>query len=229
MLKPAAILAASGTLGGVSLYYSGGGDPTGQAPDLGAYLVEVGVVFPEAAIRAALPEGVEPTPGFTGGIAVHGDKAPWAASSGHVWLDVQTEDGPARYLLVASASQDNKDGSKLTQGALGFHGTSEGDILHVMTWPDAVSSLELFVRAEPVACSHGREADTDVRTVSFTGAPAAREAPSITGWCRMEAEAAVARVTAPPGHPLRPFIPSQVLWAEIMIPPGPGMAALAAR
>ncbi len=229
MLRSAAILAVSGGLGGISLYYSGDADSAGVAPNLGAYVVEVGVVFPEAAVRAALPDGVEPTPGFTGGIAIQGGDSPWSDTSGHVWLDVQTDQGPVRYRLGASASTGNQDDSVVQRGLLGVHGNSQGDVVHVMAWPDAVSSLELVVRAESGGCELGSEIGASIQIVSLVETPTPSDTSSMTSWCRAQAEVAVARVTAPPGHPLRPFTAVQVLWAEIMTLAGTDRSAFDTR
>ena len=226
MLKPIAILTVSGTVGGVGLYYEGGGGPAAPELHLDPYLVEVGVAFSEAAVRAALPQGVEPAPGFTGGIAVYGGQEGPAGpphSASYVWLDVEASEGPARYRLKGFTSEVYED---ISTAAL--HAAVSGvayelggnDVLHVLTWPDPVSGLELVIRPSPEACSPVLEAQKLLVNDPASEGLGMIVMPIPAGWCATEAEVAVVRVTAPPGHPLRPFVPQEVLWAEIAGPVG---------
>lgn len=227
MLKPIGILAVSGTLGGVGLYYEGGGGPIAPKPHLDPYLVEVGVAFPEAAVRAALPEGLAPAPGFTGGIAVYGGQEGHAAlphAAGYVWLDVEASDGPTRYRLKSFTSEVYEDNTAaaLDAAALGVaHELGGSDILHVVTWPDRVSGLELVVRPLSADCLPVSRPQNLMVDDPAAGDLGMIVMPVLARWCAAEAEVAVARVTAPPSHPLRPFVPHKVLWAEIARPVGP--------
>lgn len=226
MLKPIAILTVSGTLGGVGLYYEGGGRPAAPEPLLAPYLVEVGVVFPEAAVRAALPQGIEPAPGFTGGIAVYGGQEGHAGlphAAGYVWLDVEAGEGLTRYRLKGFTSEAYEDTSTAALDASSTRLLSElgrRDILHVVTWPDQVSGLELVVSPSSEPCSPVSRAQNLIAEDPATEGQGMIVMPVLAGWCVTEAEVAVARITAPPGHPLRPFVPQQVLWAEIARPVG---------
>jgi hypothetical protein len=65
----------------------------------------IGVTLDEAAVRAALPEGLEPTEGITGGYNIYlsgGGYDHPAYSRAYVWVDLAGYDspsGPARYVL----------------------------------------------------------------------------------------------------------------------------------
>ncbi len=71
----------------------------------------VGITLDEAAVRAALPKGLEPADGITGGINVYrsgGGDGVAAYSRSYVWADVKGFDsvngGLARYILWAATS-----------------------------------------------------------------------------------------------------------------------------
>ena len=66
--------AVPGLLGGLGLLMDRPASPSTPLTDplASGYMVEAGVAFPETAVRAALPAGLEPAPGATGGIAIYG-------------------------------------------------------------------------------------------------------------------------------------------------------------
>jgi hypothetical protein len=234
MLKVAAVLAVPGALAGGGVYYYQG-SPVGPETHLGAYVVEVGVAFPEAAVRAALPQGLSPVPGSTGGIAIYGGEEGWAASphsTGHIWLDVldDTRGGHARYLLKDFTSElyedDTTDAISLAAPPEA-HRMGDDGVLHVLAWPDRVSELELVVRQSSENCAQPSAAEGNLLAPSLDGTLGVVPAAAVLDWCKMEAEVAWASVSAPFGHALRPFVPQQVLWAEIATPLGERMPNVA--
>ena len=225
MLRSAAFVAIPGALGALGLFHQGQGEPVGREPRLAAYAIKVGVTFPEAAVREALPEGFEPAPGFTGGIAVAAVPEDWPGSplsTGYVWLDVTTGGASARYALIDFVAEAYRETSPvaLTAAALSEVHESENGILHVITWPDRVSGLEVVVSPQAEACAPGPAGQDAVLTSHPDGSLGVIQGPVGTDWCIAEAEVAWANITAPPGHVLRPFVPQHVLWAQIAVPPG---------
>ncbi len=84
--------------------------------------VFVGVVWDESAIRGALPSGVMPVPGMTGGINIY------QVAQGHVigpyqsaylWVDVEGYDAapgmPARWMLAGIYGPDPKTATALSK------------------------------------------------------------------------------------------------------------------
>lgn len=227
MLKSLALLAIPGALGGVGFLYSPLAAPSPPSSHPSAYAVEVGVAFDEAAVRAALPEGLEPAPGFTGGVAVYGGEEGWALSpltTGHVWIDVVEEGGgaAARYMLTSFASERHGAGTPipLDLAALGeTHEIREGGDLHVQAWPDPSATLELVVKPSASDCAdQARARPARLLTSGPGGSLGVIHMPAALDWCAVEAEAGWVGVTAPFGHPLRPFVPRQVLWARVATP-----------
>lgn len=230
MLKAAVVLGVPGVLGGIGLMYNGQGMPTGPEPPIGAYLAEVGVAFPEGAVRAALPEGLEPAPGFTGGIAIYGGQEGWAGSpfsAGYVWVDAEASGTPVRYLLKDPVSERYEDSPADVIPAVALsevHDPKDG-VLQVTARPDRVSGLELVVRPSSETCIPGAEKG-ELLTSGPDGRLDAIQAPAVDDWCLVEADVAWAGVVAPFGHMLRPFVAHQVLWAQIATPPQEGMPDL---
>jgi hypothetical protein len=227
MLKSIALLAIPGALGGVGLLFGPDTAPSPPSSHLSAYAVEVGVAFDEAAVRAALPDGLEPALGFTGGVAVYGGEEGWALSpltTGHVWIDVVEEGSgvAARYMLTGFASERPDGGTPIPTdvAALGeTHELSDDGDLHVQAWPDRATTLELVVRPKAADCAdHVMGGSGRLLTSGPGGSLGVIHMPAALDWCAVEAEAGWVSVTAPFGHVLRPFVPQQVLWAQLATP-----------
>lgn len=234
MLKTAAIVAIPSVLGGVGLLFSPGEMLTRQSPYQSAYAVEVGMVFDERAVRGALPKGFKPAPGFTGGIAIYGGDEGWALSpmsTGHVWIDVveKASGSAARYMLTSFASEGAEGRSTIPSDVATLGETHELDddgFLHILAWPDRVSTLELVVKPSTGPCTARDSAERqDLLTSGPGGSLGVIHMPAALDWCDMEADVGWASVTAPFGHVLRPFVPQQVLWAQIAQPLDAGLSA----
>jgi hypothetical protein len=115
-MKAAAVIAVSSVMGGAGLLYGPEGPSSPWSPYERAYAVEVGVVFEEAAVRNALPAGLDPAPGLTGGIAVYGGEEGLALSplsTGHVWIDTVEEvsGATARYMVTGFTTDSSERAS----------------------------------------------------------------------------------------------------------------------
>jgi hypothetical protein len=227
MLKVAAVFAVPGALAGGGAYFYQGSS-VGLAPQLAAYVIEVGAVFPEAAVRAVLPEGLSPVPDFTGGISIYGGDEGWATPprlSGHIWLDVldDARGVQARYLLKDFTSELYEDDTTEANSLAvppEAHQLGDDGVLHVLAWPDRVSELELVVRQSAKDCAQPSAAGGNLLVSEPDGTLGVVPSAAVLGWCRRKAEVAWVSVSAPIGHALRPFVPQQVLWAEITRPSG---------
>lgn len=228
MSKLVAALAVPGALGGLGLLYEGSGSPTPPVaadPFRSGYVVEVGVAFPEEAVRAALPAGLEPAPGFTGGIAVYGGDEGWALSplaTGYVWVDVAAvEDGaPSRFLIQGFVTGDRGGASPIPADIATLGETHElrpNGVFHATAWPDRGSLLDLEVRVDAAACSDGLSPAGGHVIIQRPGESlGVVHMPVILDLC--EAEALSARIEAPSGHALSPFEPQRVIWAGVGTP-----------
>lgn len=238
MVKIASILVVPSALGGIGLLYGLYEPPSEPSRYQEAYVVEVGVTFDEVAIRGALPEGLEPTPGYTGGIAIYGGDEGWALSplsTGYVWIDVTGLDeaggGPARYMVMGFASERPEEASpsSLTFAGAGSAEALPGDnTLHAAASPDLASILELSVRPVTETCKSGLGAKGgSLLTSSPGGGLGVIHVPVVLDFC--EAEAVLARVSAPSDHVLGPFTPERVLWAGVATPLRWAMPELTAK
>ena len=226
MTRIATVLAVPGLLGGAGLFYDGTGSPPRAAADplSGGYVVEVGVAFPEAAVRAALPAGLAPAPGFTGGIAVYGGDEGWALSPlamGYVWVDVAGADGaPSRFMVQGFATEGRGGASPIPADLAAFGETHElgpDGHLSATAWPDRGSALDLEVRVDAASCRDGLSpAGGRVLVEGPDGSLGVIHMPVILDLC--EAEALSARIEAPSSHVLGPFEPERVIWAGVGTP-----------
>jgi hypothetical protein len=128
----------------------------------------------------------------------------------------------------ASENYERASPIPLDVAALGeAHDLGDDGVLHVLAWPDRVSTLELVVRpssedcVDRVTASHG-----DLLTSGPGGSLGVIHMPAALDWCEVEAEAGWVSVTAPFGHMLRPFVPQQVLWAQIATPDSESVSEL---
>lgn len=226
MLKAVAVVVVPGVISGAGLLLGPDHQTENRVAQPAAYAVEVGVSFDEAVVRAALPVGLDPAPGFTGGIAVYGGEEGWALSpltTGHVWLDVVEASGaPARYMLTGFASENLGGGATLPLDVAMLGETyevREDGELRIQAWPDRATTLELVVRPSSTDClDHAPAAEGRLLTSGPGGSLGVVHMPAALDWCAVEAEAGWVSVTAPFGHVLRPFVPQQVLWAQVATP-----------
>jgi len=103
-----AALAAALCVAGASA--AGAGSPYPEPPYMiaKADLISVAITLDEDAVRDALPEGVEPVDGITGGINIYRSRNGYGLgpySAGYVWVDIEGFDSPdgtkGRWILKA--------------------------------------------------------------------------------------------------------------------------------
>ncbi len=235
MPKFVIVLAVPGVVAGLSLLNAWDVPGHEHSAEPEVRLIEIGLAFDGDAVRAALPQGLEPAEGLTGGVAVYfvtDGQTVAPQSSGYVWIDVKH--GPrARYMLRSFLSEVTIAGSderserlraslvadRLGSGAVDGVAEATRYALAVTSGP---ARLDLVVDPAPGACSVGTTPLTEYLFAS--GADGGLELlrnPFTTGWC--EAHVTAAGATAPIGDVLEPFAPERVLWAGVATPLGSAM------
>ena len=225
MLKSAAFLVVPGAMGGLGLLYDPGSFPNGQPVWEKAHLVEVGVVFDEEAVRAALPSGLEPNQRFTGGIAIYSDPGNQDIAlpdGGYVWIDVDYQAG-ARYIVRSLTDAGSPPSLAIDPDKSVTHHVSEvtGDgLLRADVMAGREGSLELVVQPILNTCQTGLQS---LSQLTFASDPDGhlRIAPNqIAGaWC--DADVVSADVIAATDDALGTLAPKQILWAGVAVPLGP--------
>lgn len=247
MLKYVIVLAMPGVIAGLTLLH--GWDAAGQdlAADGEVRLIEIGLALDAAAVRAALPQGLEPADGFTGGVAVYfvaDGPTIVPQSSGYVWVDVKYGHS-ARYILrsfhsevTAEAAGERSDalvaslatgpaalvasGGSGNEARNGIRDEAAGSTRYVVAVTSGPARLDVVVDPVPGACSTEIVALTHYLFAS--GADGGLEVlgdPFAADWC--EAHVASVGVTAPVRDVLGLFAPEQVLWAGVATPLGSAM------
>ena len=225
MLKSAAFLVVPGAMGGLGLLYDPGSFPGGQPVWEKAHLVEVGVVFDEEAVRAALPPSLEPSQGFTGGIGIYsspGDQDNALPDGGYVWIDVDYQTGTryiVRSLSEAGAHPDIATDPDKLVAHLAAEETSDG-LLRADIMAGSEGGLDLIVQPILNTCQTGLEALSQ-RTFASGLKGRLQTAPNqiVETWC--DADVVSADVTALPHDVLSTLEPKQILWAGVAVPLGP--------
>jgi hypothetical protein len=149
MLKTSVFLVVAGALGGLSLLYNPSPYSFRPLQHRGSQLVEVGVAFDEAAVRALLPEGLTPASGFTGGFALYKTDDQSAAAgtpSGYIWFDVSYR-GTARYIVTSFVAGDQTNESLILAEAT--LDESDPDLLHGIVGPQGIGG-SLRVAQSPI-------------------------------------------------------------------------------
>lgn len=215
-----------GLLGGLGLLMDRPASPSTPLTDplASGYMVEVGVAFPEAAVRAALPTGFEPAPGATGGIAIYGGGEGWALSplaTGYVWVDVEGPDGMSGRFMVDGFTTKGRDGpSPIPAGLSDFGETHElapDGRLSATAWPERGSVIDLEILLDLATCREGLSpAGGEVLVQGSDGGLGALHMPVVMDRC--EATPLSAHIEAPRGHPLSGLRPERVTWAGVGTP-----------
>jgi hypothetical protein len=191
----------------------------------GSHLVEVGVAFDEAAVRALLPEGLTPARGFTGGFALYktdDQSAAAATPSGYIWFDVSYR-GTARYIVRSFVAGEQTNEPLILAEATPDE--SDPDLLHHIVGSQAFRGLELVVKATPESCRAGMaEVSAQVFVLGRDGSLGVAQSPIIADWC--EAEVHFVRMMAEPEEALDGLVPLRVLWAGVARPLGAPLPSL---
>jgi hypothetical protein len=196
-------------------------------------LIEIGLTFDREAVRAALPDGLEPAEGFTGGVAVYfvaDGPIIVPQSAGYVWVDVKYGHN-ARYILRSFHSEATTQGAgersdalvaslaagSVTPAAPG--GEAAGATRYAVAVTSDPARLDVVIDPVPEACSPQIVGLSQYLFAS--GTDAGLEVPGgpfAADWC--EAHVASVGVTAPVRSVLGPFEPERILWAGVATPLG---------
>jgi hypothetical protein len=228
MLKTAALVAVPGALGGLGLLYESEAGPPGSLQYPAMHLVEVGVAFDEADVRALLPEGLIPVTGFTGGLALYTSDHPASghmSAGGYLWIDVDYR-GTARYVVRSFAATDPSGETPTLIKATPDE--SAPDLLQALAGSEEIGGLELSVGSALNSCRTGpAEVSPQVFASGPDGSLRVAPTPIIAAWC--QADARSVRVMPGTEHALPGLEPERVLWAMVATPLGTPLPLLLAE
>ncbi len=181
----------------------------------------VGVTLDEAAVRAALPEGLEPTEGITGGYNIYtsggGHDHP-AYTRAYVWADLAGYDsvsGPARYVLwgVTGPGSDvaQAEGINLFDGASEITETGATVVGVGLEGEAEIIRAEITLNDEP--CGEASGILNYPVVLPDGGGKAMHQYPFAADICG--AAPVSLEVSVGAYHALNAFKPTQVLWAAL--------------
>jgi len=183
--------------------------------------IMVGITLDEAAVRAALPKGLEPAEGITGGLNVYnskGGEGVEAYGRSYVWVDLKGHDSvngaKGRYILWAATSTG--------PGKLKAAGNPEvkGDTTMNKDGSDVTSVTTVNgkqIMKTAIKLGDGPKCGPAAGSVNYPSLPSASEgmvmtqytfAASICGATPVSAE-----IMVDGDHPLAQFKPQKVTWA----------------
>lgn len=187
-------------------------------------LISVGVAFNEAAVRAVLPPGITPAPGFTGGINIY--QAPTGYpltpySGAYVWIDIAGYDSPVgakgRWILegfygpepVPAAIRENL-GWPVRAGASRFETTEGGKRAVALLAEREVISVD--IQPSTGACRPIRGKVNYVSQLGPSRALIVNEIPYAGEACL--ATATAVKIEGPDGDPINELAAVRILWAH---------------
>lgn len=183
----------------------------------GGNVLEIGIAFDEAAVRAALPNGLEPAEGFTGGVDIYNIKYGWgvgAYTAGYVWLDLGGPPGaggaPARYMVRGFYSNlfyPEFDvivlgASTLTEANGEFSGTAG---------PSGAVILSAIAKGNSSKCTPGAAGMDDYIWGKETGSLLVTHIPAVGDVC--EATPVKVEIATDKDPALAGLTPKKLLWA----------------
>ncbi len=181
----------------------------------------IGITLDEAAVRAALPAGLEPAEGITGGLNVYtskGGAGVAAYTRGYVWVDLKGYESvngtKARYVLWSATSTG--PGKLKMAGLPEVMGQTtlkkDGDSISGTTTVNGKTVLETAIML-----AKGPKCGPSTGSVNYPSLPKADGKLMITQYtANLTACAATpvsAAITVAPGHPLAKFKPTKLIWA----------------
>jgi hypothetical protein len=180
----------------------------------------IGITLDEAAVRAALPAGLEPAEGITGGLNVYTSQgsdtvAPYTRS--YVWADLKGYDSltgtPGRYVLwVANSGSTAKTDHMGYQGALGTTALSrDAKTMTGTTTVDGAEIMRVSITLSDDPCGAAAGALVYPSVLDGTGPMVVTQytwSGAICGAAPVSAEISVGD-----GHPLAKFAPTALTWA----------------
>jgi hypothetical protein len=182
----------------------------------GGHGVGIAVVWDEAAIRKALPHGIEPVKAMTGGINIYSvDRAYGisAYSSAYFYVDVEGFDSPegikGRWMLAGVYGPEAKTAAAL-KAYSGFPvrpGTSHIDTTaeakHAVGTVNGQDFVTADVKSVPGSCQPAASLLNYVTLLPQAEQPVVTHIPFVGEACK--AEAVSAKITAPPGDAFAAF------------------------
>ena len=182
----------------------------------------IGITLDEAAVRAALPEGLEPAEGVTGGLNFYksdGGEGVAAYQRTYVWVDVANFDSrtgaKGRYILWAA---DSTHRDKLAKGGydvvVGDTALAEdGNTVSATTTIDGGEVMKVAVELTDAGCGPG------MGTIDYPSQPAGGTDFVMTQYTfagqLCGAKPVSVDISAPADHPLNRFKPASVVWAAV--------------
>lgn len=224
MLKPTVILAGAALFTGSTLLYDPDVPSVGAEPGQDAYMVAAGLVFGEAAVREALPEGLEPAAGFTGGVVLQGGDAGWPLSpltTGFVWIDVAAPGhipGQLDRYLLSGFYGDEVEKPLVHDASLQALSdpVQPGDKVQVSLRLPSDVRIDLDVQRGATDCQSQLSVAGPFLTTGPDGRLGVIHMPQTPPLCVGRVQAA--RIEAPEGHLLEGFAPTRALWGAAARP-----------
>jgi hypothetical protein len=190
----------------------------------GSNHVIVGVVWEEAAIRKALPPGIEPVKGMTGGINIYSVERGYVIgpySAAYFWVDIEGFDSPegikGRWMLVGAYGPQPKTsaalrtyyGLPLRPGSARLEPTADGKrAIGTVNGQDLVTTE---IKSVPGSCEAAAILLNYVSLSPETEQVIVNKIPVVGDSCK--AEPVSAKVTAPSGDPFSAYPISKVIGA----------------
>lgn len=182
----------------------------------------IGITLDEAAVRKALPPGLEPAEGVTGGINVYrsdGGAGVQAYQRSYVWVDLAGFDSitgnKGRYILWLS---DSAHAAKMAR--LGYETTTgetslaeDGKTVTGRTVLDGTQVMQVSIELADAACGPAVGTMNYPSLPDGTGAMVATQYTFKGDICG--ATPGSVDISAPEGHPLDIFKPTSVVWAAM--------------
>ena len=223
MMNGFARLAGVGLVGSVLAVATAHADGSTPYVVSGNDHIIIGITLDEGAVRAALPEGLEPAEGITGGLNVYrsgGGEGVAAYERTYVWVDLANFDSltgnKGRYILwladSAHAAKMAKIGYDTTTGATSI--AEDGRAVTGSTVLDGAEVMKVAIELADAACGPA------VGTMNYPSLPAGKDALAATQYTfsgtACGATPVSVDISAPEGHPLATFKPQSVIWAAMV-------------
>lgn len=185
----------------------------------GGQLIEVGIAFDEAAVRAALPKGLEPAEGFTGGVDIYTVGYGWGTgpyTAGYVWLDLAGPPGPtgapARYMVRGYYSVRFYPSEEFDVIVPGSSSLKETDGEFVATaGPEGQVVLSATLKGDSSKCISGASGMDEYVWGEESGSLLVTYIPAVGDVC--EATPLAVEIATDKDSALAGLTPKELLWA----------------
>jgi hypothetical protein len=191
----------------------------------GANFMFFGVVWDEAAIRKALPPGIQPVSGMTGGINIYSTERGYVVgpySAAYLWVDIEGFDSPegvkGRWMLAGaygpqpktSAALKTYYGLPVRPGSSRFEPTADGK--RAVATVDGHDVITAEIKMIPGSCE-AVAASVNYESVSpETKQVVVTRIPFVADSCK--AEPVSVKITAPSGDPFSAYPILKVVGAS---------------